>query len=701
MIFRRIHSFFPFARLIKLLIFLSVGMQFIVISQMYVTGSILFNDIPAMLMRIFRGTLLSFVAGLLLAYPALAVIRWLNKRLQWRGNGMKRFLLQFSAALILGILVTPVVLFLAALLFAVKFDFQLILDNVYYLIVLSLFLMSILEAWIYLEESVKEKIKAEKLEKELIEEAAKKMVFEAKAQVEEIKATTAQKLVEQEKKLNRELQSEIEKSEQLARQLNESRGQLQSLLSNLVGAAYRCRFDDHYTMKYISDKILDISGYQPADFLYNHIRTYASIIHPDDIGMCKKAISEAIENKAPFEMEYRLIHANGNIVWVNENGKPIFNENGEIAYLDGIIIDVTRRREAELAAKESDLKYKELMDFLPQPVFELDIMGNLVYGNKAGYQFFGLPPSDPEQKISVLDCFVEEDRPRIIENIKQSRSGILTEPYEYTAIKSDGTLCPVMVFGSPIIRNDEIVGRRGIIIDISERKRYETKLINAKEELEKINSTLEQVVDKRTKELTEANTQLLKVQKENLQSQFEILKSQINPHFMFNSLNVLSGLISKDIGKAQQFIDEFSHIYRYVLETLEQPVVSLEKELDFMRSYLFLQQIRHGNDLSWSVKIPSALLKWVLPPLSLQVVLENAIKHNIVNEQKPLKIDIFSEETTLVVRNNIQPKISSVSSTGLGLKNLVKRYGLIGQKEPVFYVETGYYVAKLPLLETD
>jgi len=245
------------------------------------------------------------------------------------------------------------------------------------------------------------------------------------------------------------------------------------------------------------------------------------------------------------------------------------------------------------------------------------------------------------------------------------------------------------------------VGRRGIIIDISERKKYELKLVKAKEELEKINTTLEQVVERRTRELTETNTKLLQVQKENLQSQFEVLKSQINPHFMFNSLNVLSGLINKDIGKAQQFIDEFSHIYRYVLETLEQPVVTLEKELDFTRSYLFLQQIRHGNDLSYTVNLPSALLKWVLPPLSLQVVLENAIKHNIVNESKPLKIEIFSENNHLVVRNNIQPKISAVASTGLGLKNLVKRYGLISEFTPMFQVNTDYYVARLPLIETE
>ncbi len=701
MVFSRIHSFFPLARLIKLLIFLAAGMQFIVITQMYVAGSTLFNELPALLFRIFRGTLMTFIAGYLLAYPALAVIRSLNKRLPWKGNGVKRFLIQFSVALLSGILVTPLILVTAGFLFAMEYDSRTFQDNAYYMIVLSLFLMIILEAWIYLEESTKEKIKAERLEKELIEEAAKKMIFEAKAQVEEIKANTAHQLIEQEKWLNQELQSAIKKSELLTHQLNESRGQLRSLLSNLIGAAYRCYFDEAYTMQYISEKILDLSGYPPVDFINNQGRTYTSIIHPDDVELCARAISESTKHRAPFEVEYRIIHAQGNVVWVKDNGKPIFNPDGTVSFLDGIIIDITRRKEAELAARESDLKYKELMDFLPQPVFELDMMGNLVYGNKAGFEFFGLAPADPEKKISVIDCFVEEDKPRVIENVRKSVGGVATEPAEYTAIKGDGTLCPVLVFGSPIIRNNEIVGRRGIIIDISERKKYELKLVKAKEELEKINTTLEQVVEKRTRELTETNTKLLQVQKENLQSQFEVLKSQINPHFMFNSLNVLSGLINKDIGKAQQFIDEFSHIYRYVLETLEQPVVTLEKELDFTRSYLFLQQIRHGNDLSYTVNLPSALLKWVLPPLSLQVVLENAIKHNIVNESKPLKIEIFSENNHLVVRNNIQPKISAVASTGLGLKNLVKRYGLISEFTPMFQVNTDYYVARLPLIETE
>jgi len=190
------------------------------------------------------------------------------------------------------------------------------------------------------------------------------------------------------------------------------------------------------------------------------------------------------------------------------------------------------------------------------------------------------------------------------------------------------------------------------------------------------------------------------LQQELSQIKFEVLKSQINPHFLFNSLNVLSGLINSDVAKAQLFIDEFSQIYRYVLETIEQPVVTLGKELDFMRSYLFLQQIRYGESLTYSVDIIAKQLQLLVPPLSLQVLLENAMKHNIVNEEKPLKIEIYSDGDFLNIKNLIQPKISG-TSTGLGLKNLIKRYALISKLEPIFKVENNYYIAKIPLIKVE
>lgn len=198
-----------------------------------------------------------------------------------------------------------------------------------------------------------------------------------------------------------------------------------------------------------------------------------------------------------------------------------------------------------------------------------------------------------------------------------------------------------------------------------------------------------------------AKQQAKELQQELSQIKFEVLKSQINPHFIFNSLNVLSGLLDKDIEKAQQFIDEFSQIYRYVLETIEQNVTNLGKELDFLQSYLFLQQIRYGKSLSYSVNIDSKFLNYYLPPLTLQLILENAIKHNIINESKPMKIELYTEEEFLMVKNNLQPKISSGNSMGLGIKNLTKRYSLITDIKPKFAVETNYYIAKLPLIKEE
>ncbi|OFY39150.1 MAG: hypothetical protein A2X18_03785 [Bacteroidetes bacterium GWF2_40_14] len=202
-------------------------------------------------------------------------------------------------------------------------------------------------------------------------------------------------------------------------------------------------------------------------------------------------------------------------------------------------------------------------------------------------------------------------------------------------------------------------------------------------------------------ESTRAKKRAEKLERELSQVRFEVLKSQINPHFMFNSLNVLSGLIEKDSEKAQRFIDEFSQIYRYVLETIEKPVVSLGEELGFVRSYIFLQQIRYGGSLRLAVDIPSFFLHKLLPPLSLQTVLENAIKHNIVNDSQPLNIEIYAQDSWLYVKNNIQLKISAGRSTGIGQNNLLKRYSMISERLPYFMLGADSYIAKLPLIESE
>lgn len=179
---------------------------------------------------------------------------------------------------------------------------------------------------------------------------------------------------------------------------------------------------------------------------------------------------------------------------------------------------------------------------------------------------------------------------------------------------------------------------------------------------------------------------------------FEMLKRQINPHFLFNSLNVLSGLVHSDADKAQDFIDEFSHLYRYVLDTIEKPVVSLEQELDFIHSYMFLQKIRYGKNVDYDVNIPAQLLNKLLPPLSLQIVFENAIKHNRIDDDTILRIQIGESAKGIAISNNYEPKVSRYHNTGIGQNNLIKRYTLLGSKAPSFHLEGKQYIAELPLI---
>lgn len=191
------------------------------------------------------------------------------------------------------------------------------------------------------------------------------------------------------------------------------------------------------------------------------------------------------------------------------------------------------------------------------------------------------------------------------------------------------------------------------------------------------------------------------LEKELSEIKFEVLKSQLEPHFLFNSLNVLSGLIDTEPAKAQLFAEKLSQVYRYILETIDKPVVELGKELEFAKSYLFLQKIRYGEHLTYNITLPSEYIDWGLPPLSLQILLENSLKHNVVNHTNPLLIEIYNENSDIIVKNNFQPKTSYNRSSKVGQINLSKRYAMISKKKPKFSVENGYYIAKLPLIDID
>ncbi len=188
------------------------------------------------------------------------------------------------------------------------------------------------------------------------------------------------------------------------------------------------------------------------------------------------------------------------------------------------------------------------------------------------------------------------------------------------------------------------------------------------------------------------------LERQNYISKYEALKNQVNPHFLFNSLNVLSSLIYADIALSDKFIRKFSEVFRYVLELNNQELVTLKREIEFINSYFFLQKIRHEEAISICIKIDAKKLDKLIPPMALQIVVENTFKHNMISISSPLHIELFTRDHKLIVRNNYQARADSVSSTGIGQKNLLDRYKIQTDELPDFYIEDEHYVVELPLL---
>ncbi|WP_317171810.1 sensor histidine kinase [Spirosoma validum] len=191
------------------------------------------------------------------------------------------------------------------------------------------------------------------------------------------------------------------------------------------------------------------------------------------------------------------------------------------------------------------------------------------------------------------------------------------------------------------------------------------------------------------------------LEKINIQSQLESLKNQVNPHFLFNSLNSLSSLIDEEPEKAEQFVDEMAKVYRYLLQTNEDVLTTLDTELGFIQSYYHLLKTRYGAGIQLTVDIVSQARTYQLPPLTLQMLVENAVKHNVIHASKPLLIEIrTTDDGQLLVRNNRQRRTSGrIASNQVGLSNISAKYRLLAQTDPVVLADDDYFTVMLPLLK--
>lgn len=188
------------------------------------------------------------------------------------------------------------------------------------------------------------------------------------------------------------------------------------------------------------------------------------------------------------------------------------------------------------------------------------------------------------------------------------------------------------------------------------------------------------------------------LQKENAILQYKQLKSQINPHFLFNSLNVLISTINKDQEAAVRFTKKLSAVYRYVLTQDLQNTVTIKEEIEFINNYISILRTRFNKGLEFRFYIcPDDMLKYV-PPMSLQLLIENAVKHNAILPNDPLIINISTDNTFLIVSNNLKPRISYNNEIGVGLKNLSKKYEILAGVDILILEDSNTFTVKLPLL---
>ena len=200
-----------------------------------------------------------------------------------------------------------------------------------------------------------------------------------------------------------------------------------------------------------------------------------------------------------------------------------------------------------------------------------------------------------------------------------------------------------------------------------------------------------------------SEVEAVKFKEDSMRAQLVSLKNHLDPHFLFNNLNILSSLIDKDAAMSQAFLDKFAAVYRAMLQTKADDLILLSEELDFINAYIYLLKVRFEENIQFEINIENDVKDLMLPPLSLQMLIENATKHNIATEKRPLVITIeANEENYLTVSNTLYEKPEDLKNrTGSGLENIKRRYKYFADKEVLTEKTDTHFIAKIPLLTVE
>lgn len=402
------------------------------------------------------------------------------------------------------------------------------------------------------------------------------------------------------------------------------------------------------------------------------------------------------------------------VVGLKKDGSRIYLEfNTSTIELDGkpatfiIMRDYTEHesdRQALIknkeALKEANKRLTLHIQNSPLAFIEWNENLEVVEWNPAAERIFGFSRAEALGS-HAYELIVPEHQHKAIEKVWQNILNQTGGSFNINEnITKDGRIITCEWYNTPL-KNDEgkVIGLASMAQDISERKQLEQDLEKSMALLEENYSITREQMENYFSELQVKKTELLKLQKENLQSQFEMLKNQVNPHFLFNSLNVLTSLISVEPELAEKFTGQLSKVYRYVLEHRSDDLVQLSTELEFLKAYTFLLGIRFGDKLEVKYRVTGEKSESKIPPLCLQILIENAIKHNTFTARSPLLIDIFVDnDDYLNVVNNFQKRKKNMESTGLGLINIANRYAYFTDRKTYFNVEGEKFIARIPLL---
>jgi two-component system sensor histidine kinase UhpB len=258
--------------------------------------------------------------------------------------------------------------------------------------------------------------------------------------------------------------------------LRDSEEQYRLLITNIPDVVWLSDFDGKPV--FISPVVDEVFGYSPEEVLEGGRELWYGSIHPDDLEQVQAAHTALAEDEAQFDIEYRVRRKDGEWIWIHDRAIRSYKEEGT-GYAYGMFSDITDRKRAEKALGASEQRFREMADLLPQTVYETNLQGQITFANEKSFESFGYTMQDLDKGLNTLQMLVPEDRERAQQNIKAILSGNETGSNEYTALRKDGTTFPVLIYSSPICMDKAVTGLRGIIVDITERKATEEKIVES------------------------------------------------------------------------------------------------------------------------------------------------------------------------------------------------------------------------------